>query len=176
MFFLNRLSSDACEIRFHFAGRELEEIPPLERRTYIRLGSDLASVNAWLSALFANTRYSTGTVYEYAKILRYALEWLAQAPVNLSTKEPVGHSLLHLSPGDIRSLMAWLDIPAHRQAERAQLARSGMLPVGFRQLALSPATHNLRASALTAYYDWIIREYRYSEGARVELNTNPFKD
>src|SRR5947199_8187107 len=107
MFYVNRLSSDACEIRFSIAGCNIDEIPPPERRTYIRLGPDLTAVNAWLSALSANTKFASGTVYEYAKILRYALEWLAQEPVNLSTKDPVGHSLLHLSPGDIRSLMAW---------------------------------------------------------------------
>src|SRR5260370_4241547 len=128
MFYIFRLSSDACEIRFHVAGRDIEEIPPVESRTYRRLGADLVSVNAWLSALRANTRYSSGTVYEYAKILRYALEWLAQEPVNISIKDPVGHSLLYLSPGEIRSLIAWLDIPAPQQAGRAHLSKSGKLP------------------------------------------------
>ncbi len=176
MYYIYRFSSGTCEIRFDLAGGAIEEIPPLERRAYMRLGPDLTAVNAWLAALAADTGCASGTVYEYAKILRYALEWLAQEPLNLSTKEPVGHSLLHLSPGDIRSLMAWLDIPAHQQAERAHLAKSGMLPVGFRRLALSPATHNLRATALTAYYDWLIREYRYREGVCVELTTNPLKN
>jgi integrase len=176
MFHAYRFSSGACEIRFDFHGRSIEGIPPLERRAFMRLGPDLIVVNAWLAALAADTGCAAGTVYEYAKVLLYALEWLAQVPVNLSTKKPVGHSLLHLSPGDIRSLMAWLDIPAHQQAERAYLARSGTLPAGFRQHALSPATHNLRAAALTAFYDWVMFEYRYREGAFVELGTNPLKD
>lgn len=176
MLHCNRFSSGACEIRFDFHGRSIEEIPPLERRAFMRLGPDLAAVNAWLSALAADTGCAAGTVKEYSKVLLYALDWLAQEPVNLSTKEPVGHSLLHLSPGDIRSLMAWLDIPAHQRAERAHLARFGKLPVGFRQHALSTATHNLRAAELTAFYDWLMLEYRNGEGACAELTTNPLKD
>jgi integrase len=176
MFHVKRFSSGACEIRFDFHGRHVEEIPPPERRAFMRLSQDLAAVNAWLAALAADTGCSSGTVYEYAKTLLYALEWLAQEPVNISTKRPAGHSLLHLSPGDIRSLMAWLDIPAHRRAERAHLARSGTLPAGFRQHALSPATHNRHAAALTAFYDWAVFEYRYREGAIVELSANPLKD
>jgi integrase len=176
MFHISRFPSGACEIRVDFQGRRVEEIPSLERRAFMRLGPDLAAVNAWLAALAADTGCAAGTVYEYAKTLLYALEWLAQEPLNLATKQPAGHSLLHLSPGDIRSLMAWLDIPAHQQAERAHLARSGTLPVGFRQHALSPATHNRHAAALTAFYDWVIFEYRYREGASVELTMNPLKD
>ena len=176
MYNIYRFSSGACEIRFDFEDRSIEEIPPPERRAYMRLGPDLTAVNWWLAALAADTGCASGTVYEYAKILKYALEWLALEPVNFSTKEPVGHSLLRLSTGDIRSLMAWLDIPAHQQAERTHLARSGTLPIGFRRLALSPATHNLRAATLTTYYDWVIDEYRYKDGAAVELTTNPLKD
>ncbi len=176
MFHISRFPSGVCEVRVDFQGRCVEEIPPLQRRAFMRLGPDLAAVNAWLAALASDTGRSAGTVYEYAKVLLYALEWLAQEPVNLSTKKPAGHLLLHLSPGDIRSLMAWLDIPADKRAERANLAKSGTLPAGFRQHALSPATHNLRAAALTAFYDWVIFEYSYRKGACVELTTNPLKD
>src|SRR5258708_36392544 len=73
--------------------------------------------------------------------------------------------------------MAWLDIPAHLQAERAYLAKSGTLPAGFRQHALAPATHNLRAAALTSFYDWVISEYSYREDAIVGFSMdNPLKD
>src|SRR5260370_34357669 len=140
MFHILRSHSGACEVRVDFQGRSVEEIPPLERRAFMRLSSDLIVVNAWLAALAADSGCAAGTVYEYAKVLLYALEWLAQEPMNLSTKEPVGHSLLRLFPSDIRSLMAWLDIPAHLQAEPSYRATSGTLPTGFRPHALPPST------------------------------------
>jgi hypothetical protein len=43
--------------------------------------------HTWLVALAADRGYSEGTGYEYAKVCRYALEWLAQNPVQLGTKK-----------------------------------------------------------------------------------------
>lgn len=176
LFYIHRSSSDACEIRVDFQERHAEEISPLERRAFMRLCPDLVVMNAWLVALAADAGYAAGTVYEYAKVLLYALEWLVQEPVNITTGKPVGHSLLSLSAGDLRSLFAWLDIPAHQQAERAYLVKTGMLPAGFRKNALAPTTHNLRAAALTGFYDWAIAEFSCEEGGHVELTQNPLKD
>src|SRR5258708_22507338 len=106
-----------------------------------------------------DVNYSPGTVYEYAKALLYILEWLEQEPVNVFTKEPVGHSLLSLKRSDLRSLFAWLDIPAQRQAERKHLIKTGELPPGYREIALSPSTRNVRNAALCTFYDWVIFEY-----------------
>lgn len=50
--------------------------------------------------------YASGTEYEYAKVLMYALEWLAQEPVSLITHEPLGYSLFMLSRADLRGLFA----------------------------------------------------------------------
>src|SRR5438067_2363063 len=156
MFHLYRSPSGACEIHFDFRDRQAEEIPPNEHRAFIRLSSSLEVVNAWLTILGGDCRYAIGTVYEYAKALVYTLEWLAQEPVNMVTREPVGHSLFALSRSDLRSLFTWLDIPANRSAERASLAKQGILSAGYRKHALAPSTRNLRNAALTCFYDWIL--------------------
>ena len=176
MLHINRFHSDVCEIRFDFQGRSAEELSPTARRAFIRLGDDLDIVNTWLKVLAADVNYSAGTVYEYAKALLYTLEWLAQEPVNVFTQEPVGHSLLSLKRSDLRSLFAWLDIPAQRQAERKHLVKTGELPPGYREIALSPSTRNVRNAALCTFYDWVIYEYSPETGARPELAQNPLKD
>lgn len=176
MFHVHRSPAGLCEIRFDFQDRSANEIAPEERRAFIHLSFSLEVVNVWLATLGVDCRYATTTVYEYTKALVYTLEWLAQEPVNLATQEPVGHSLLGLSRSDLRSLFAWLDIPASRPEERASLAKKGMLPAGYRQHLLSSSTRNLRNAALTCFYDWIFVEYSPPAGITVELSTNPMKD
>ena len=176
MFHIYRFPSRVCEIRFDFEGRSAEEISLSESRAFIRLSHDLDVVNAWMGVLTVDARYSKGTIYEYAKVLLYALEWLAQEPVNVFTRESVGHSLFSLNRSNLRSLFAWLDIPAKRRAERAHLVKTGELPAGYRENALSPSTRNLRNAALSAIYDWVIFEYSQTDGTRMELTENPLKD
>jgi hypothetical protein len=136
MFHLCRFPSGTCEIRFDFHDRHAEEIPPFERRVFIRLSSSLEVVNAWLAVLAADSNCSLGTVYEYAKVLLYTLEWLAQEPINIATREPVGHSLLSLNRNDLRSLFAWFDIPAKRSVERKSLVKEGKLSAGIAKTRL----------------------------------------
>jgi len=175
MFHIDRTSSGVCEIRFDFHGRSASEIPQAERRAFMRLSQDIDTVNIWLRVLAADTAYSLGTVYEYAKCLHYACEWLSKEPVNAFTREPVGHSLLTLKRTDLRALFAWLDIPAHMRSERERLVKLGVLPPGYREKALSPSTHNLRIAALSAFYDWVVFEYSPTPGTIVELTENPLK-
>lgn len=173
MFRVHRHASGRCEVRLDVQGRSVEDLLPAERRNFIRLGPSLAAVNAWLTTLGADTRYAPGTGYEYAKVLMYALEWLAQEPVSLTTYEPIGHSLLTLSRADMRALFAWLDIPARQQIARTRLAKMGELPPGYWASSLSPSTRNLRAAALFTFYDWIIAEYVPADGVHISLTENP---
>jgi integrase len=173
MFRVQRHASGRCEIRFDFQERLAEDVTPSERRTFIRLGPSLAAINAWLTMLAADTGYAPGTGYEYAKVLMYALEWLAQEPVSLTTRKPLGHSLLTLSRTDLRALFAWLDIPARQKTARSRLAKTGELPPGYWAMSLTPSTRNLRAAALFTFYDWIIAEYVPADGVRVSLTENP---
>src|SRR5713101_5345912 len=106
MFRVHRHTSGRYEVRLDLQERSAEDLLPTERRAFIRLGPGLAAVNAWLTTLGADTGYAPGTGYEYAKVLMYALEWLAQEPVSLTTHEPIGHSLLTLNRADMRTLFA----------------------------------------------------------------------
>jgi integrase len=173
MFQVHRHSSGQCEVRLAVGERSVEELSPTERRAFIRLGPSLAAVNAWLITLGADTGYAPGTGYEYAKVLMYALEWLAQEPVSLTTHEPLGHSLLTLSRADLRALFAWLDIPARQKTARARLVKTGELPLGYRAMSLAASTRNVRAAALFTFYDWIIAEYVPADGVRLPLTENP---
>lgn len=110
-------------------------------------------MNAWLAVLAADGNCALGTVYEYSKAMLYALQWLAQEPINIATREHVGHSLLSLNRNDLHSLFAWLDIPAKRSAERKFLVEQGKLSAGHRKNAIAPSTRNLRNAALTRFYD-----------------------
>lgn len=130
-----------------------------EQRLFLQLGPSLVSVNVWLTILGADTGYSFGTIYEYAKVLSYTLTWLAQKPVQLGTGHRVELSLFSLSRADMRALFAWLDIPASAWGARQSLCKTGQLPVGYREHALSAATRNVRLAALSTFYDWLIAEY-----------------
>ncbi len=173
MFQVHRHASGQCEVRLAVGERSVEELSSAERRAFMRLGPSLAAVNAWLITLGAETGYASGTGYEYAKVLIYALEWLAQEPVSLTTHEPLGHSLLTLSRTDLRALFAWLDIPSRQKTARDRLAKTGELPPGYRAMALAPSTRNLRAAALFTFYEWIIAEYVPADGIPVSLIENP---
>lgn len=175
MFHVNRFPSGICEIRFDFQGRDAGEVSPTERRAFICLSHDLDIVNTWLKVLAVDIKYSLGTVYEYAKDLLYVIEWLAQEPVNAFTLEPVGHSLVSLKRSDLRTLFAWLDIPAQKQAEREHFVKTGVLPPGYREIALAPSTHNRRNAALSSFFNWVVFEYIPEAGARIDITENPLK-
>src|SRR5216683_2204368 len=95
-----------CEIR------SPEQRAREEQRLFLQLGPSLVAVNVWLTTLGADRGYSFGTIYEYAKVLLYALTWLTHKPVQLGTKHSVDLTLFRLSRADMRALFAWLDIPA----------------------------------------------------------------
>lgn len=173
MFRVHLHASGRCEVRLDVQERSVEDLLPTERRAFIRLGPSLAAVNAWLTTLGADVGYAPGTGYEYAKVLIYALEWLAQEPISLTTHESLGHSLLTLSRADLRALFAWLDIPAGQKTARACLVKTGELPPGYRAMSLAPSTRNLRAAALFIFYDWIIAEYVPADGGHISLTENP---
>jgi integrase len=148
-----------CEIRWDFKTRPPEQRSREEQRFFLYLGPSLVAVNVWLTILGSDLGYSFGTIYEYAKVLLYALTWLTQQPVQLGTGHPIPLSLFSLSRADMRALFAWLDIPAKEKGARQALCRSGQLPAGYRERALSAATRNLRLAALSTFYDWLITEY-----------------
>src|SRR5207237_6602782 len=85
-------------------------------------------------------------------------------PVQLGTGSPIALSLFSLSRADMRALFAWLDIPASDPGARQALCRTGQLPAGYRERALSAATRNLRLAALSTFYDWLIAEYLPENG------------
>jgi integrase len=148
-----------CEIRWDFENRSPEQRTKEEQRLFLQLGPSLVAVNVWLTILGADSGYSFGTLYEYAKVLVYALTWLTHKPVQLGTKHPIALSLFLLNRTDMRALFAWFDIPASDPGARQTLCRVGQLPVGYRECVLSAATRNLRLAALSTFYDWLIAEY-----------------
>jgi len=143
-----------CEVRWDFENRSPEQRTKEEQHLFLQLGPSLVAVNVWLTTLGADSGYSFGTIYEYAKVLLYALTWLTHKPVQLGTGHPVT-----LSRADMRALFAWLDIPASNTRARHALCHTGQLPVGYREHALSAATRNVRLAALSTFYDWLIAEY-----------------
>lgn len=148
-----------CEIRWDFESRSPEQRAREEQRLFLQLGPNLVAVNIWLTTLGADRGYSFGTIYEYAKVLLYALTWLTHKPVQLGTKHPIALTLFRLSRMDMRALFAWLDIPARDMGARRLLCQTGQLPVGYRERSLSASTRNLRLAALSTFYDWLIAEY-----------------
>jgi integrase len=148
-----------CEIRWDFQDRESSQRTRDEQRLFLQLGPNLVAVNIWLTILGADTGYSFGTIYEYAKVLLYTLTWLAQKPVQLGTGHHVTLSLFTLSRADMRALFAWLDIPASDSGARQFLCKTGQLPVGYRERTLKASTRNGRLAAISTFYDWLIAEY-----------------
>lgn len=148
-----------CEIRWDFENCPPEQRTREEQRLFLQLGPSLVAVNVWLTALGADSGYSFGTIYEYAKVLLYTLTWLSQKPVQLQTGYPVDLSLFSLTRTDMRALFAWLDIPASAPSVRQILCKTGKLPAGYQKHRLSAATRNLRLAALSTFYDWLIAEY-----------------
>lgn len=148
-----------CEIRWDFESRPPEQRTREEQSLLLQLGPSLVAVNVWLSALGADSGYSFGTIYEYAKVLLYTLTWLAQKPVQLQTGYSIGLSLFSLGRTDMRALFAWLDVPASASGARQVLCKTGKLPSGYRGRQLSAATRNFRLAALSTFYDWLIAEY-----------------
>ena len=148
-----------CEVRWDFQDREPAQRTRDEQRLFLQLGPSLVAVNVWLTILGADTGYSFGTIYEYAKVLSYTLTWLAQKPVQLGTGHRIALSLFSLNRADMRALFAWLDIPASESFARQSLCKTGQLPVGYREHALKASTRNGRLAALSTFYDWLIAEY-----------------
>jgi integrase len=148
-----------CEIRWDFENRPPEQRSREEQRLFLQLGPSLVAVDVWLTALGADSGYAFGTIFEYAKVLKYALTWLAQKPVQLRTGYSIELSLFTLGRPDMRALFAWLDIPASASGARQVLCKTGKLPVGYKERRLSAATRNLRLAALSTFYDWLILEY-----------------
>src|SRR5258708_39822234 len=99
-------------------------------------------------ALGADSGYAFCTVYEYAKGLLYTLNWLAQKPVQLQTGYTIELSLFSLGRAGMRSLFAWLDIPASDSGALQELSKTGRLPVGYKAHRLSAATRNLHLAGL----------------------------
>jgi hypothetical protein len=159
-FVLHRDSScRLCEIRWDFENRPPEQRTKEEQRLFLQLGPSLVAVNVWLTILGADSGYSFGTIFEYAKVLLYALTWLAHKPIQLGTGHAIPLSLFSLSRADMRALFAWLDVPAKDAKARQMLCLTGQLPAGYRERALSASTRNLRLAALSTFYDWLIAEY-----------------
>lgn len=148
-----------CEIRWDFENRLPEQRAKEEQRLFLQLGPSLVAVNVWLTILGADSGYSFGTIFEYAKVLLYTLTWLAHKPIQLGTGHAIPLSLFSLSQADMRALFAWFDIPAKDAGTRQALCQTGQLPPGYREHALSASTRNLRLAALSTFYDWLIAEY-----------------
>lgn len=148
-----------CEIRWTYQQDGVEPGTREDQRLVLQLGTSLVAVNVWLTRLGADSGYAFGTIYEYGKVLLYTLTWLAQQPVRLGTAQAVDRSLFALERADMRALFAWLDLPASAVQARLSVCQAGQLPVGYQELHLSAATRNVRVSALSTFYDWLIAEY-----------------
>ncbi len=160
LFILHRdRSRRFCEIRWDFENRSPEQRTKDEQRLFLQLGPSLVAANVWLTILGADSGYSFGTIYEYAKVLLYTLTWLTNKPIQLGTGHTIALSLFSLSRADMRALFAWLDIPAKDSGARQALCKTGQLPAGYRAHALSASTRNVRLAALSTFYDWLIAEY-----------------
>src|SRR5712691_1356661 len=164
-----------CEIRWDFQSREPAQRTKQEQRLFFQLGPSLVAVNVWLTILGADSGYSFGTIYEYAKVLLYTLTWLTHKPVQLGTGHAIALSLFSLSRSDMRALFAWLDIPAAESGARQALCKTGQLPMGYREGALSAATRNLRLAALSTFYDWLIAEYLPEQGQAASNSSHPLE-
>ena len=164
-----------CQIRWDFEKREPAQRTRAEQRLFLQLGPSLVAVNVWLTILGGDLGYSFGTIYEYAKVLLYTLTWLTSKPVQLGTAVAIEPSLFHLSRVDMRALFAWLDIPASNALTRQTLCKTGQLPTGYRQQALSAATRNLRLAALSTFYDWLIAEYLPEYGTTDASRSHPLE-
>lgn len=176
MFQVHYHPSGLCEIRMDLIQHAPDELSVRERRAFMRLGSSLEAVNAWLATLAADRGYGAGTGYEYAKVCRYALEWLAQDPMQLGNSEkPVSHSLLTLTPTDARALDAYLNIPAREEEDRRHLCKTGRLPPRYRTYGVGPATRKLRQAALSTFYEWLLEEYIPDDESKLTITRNPFK-
>jgi integrase len=164
-----------CEIRWDFENREPVQRMREEQRHFLQLGPSLVAVNVWLTILGGDLGYSFGTIYEYAKVLLYTLTWLTHKPVQLGTGHTIALSLFSLSRSDMRALFAWLDIPASNAGARQTLCKTGQLPAGYREQALSSATRNLRLAALSTFYDWLIAEYLPEYGPAAASRSHPLE-
>ncbi len=109
-----------CEIRWDFENRLPEQRTREEQRLFLQLGPSLVAVNVWLTTLGADRGYSFGTIYEYAKVLLYALTWLTHKPVQLGTKHSIDLTLFHLSRMDMRELapFSWSAQPPSLSQEK----------------------------------------------------------
>ena len=106
-FFLHRdPARRLCELRWDFEARPPEQRTREEQRLFLHLGPSHVAVNIWLTNLGADSGYSFGTIYEYAKVLLYALTWLTHQPVQLGTGHPIALSLFRLGRADMRALFA----------------------------------------------------------------------
>lgn len=164
-----------CEIRWDFENRLPEQRTKEEQRLFLQLGPSIVAVNVWLTILGADNGYSFGTIYEYAKVLLYTLTWLAHKPIQLGTDFAIPLSLFSLSRADMRTLFAWLDIPAKEGGTRQMLCQTGQLPPGYRERALSASTRNLRLAALSTFYDWLIAEYLPEQGQAEKGLSHPME-
>ncbi len=175
-FVLHRDSSRRlCEIRWDFENRPPEQRMKEEQRLFLQLGKSLVAINVWLTILGADSGYSFGTIFEYAKVLLYTLTWLAHKPIQLRTGHAIPLSLFSLSRADMRALFAWLDIPAKDKGARQALCQTGQLPAGYREHALSASTRNLRLAALSTFYDWLIAEYVPENGPADACISHPLE-
>lgn len=84
-------------------------------------------------------------------------------------------SLFGLERADVRALFAWLDLPASAVQARQMVCQTGQLPVGYQGLQLSAATRNLRVSALSTFYDWLIAEYLPERKEREACAVHPLE-
>jgi integrase len=160
LFILHRDSARRfCEVRWDFENRPSEQRTKEEQRLFLQLGPSLVAANVWLAILRVDSGHSFGTISEYAKVLLYTLTWLTNKPIQLGTGHTIAHSLFSLSRADMRSLFAWLDVPAIDSGTRQAACKTGQLPAAYHVHALSAATRNLRLAGLSPFYDWLIAEY-----------------
>jgi integrase len=168
----DRRNPRRVEVRINFNGQGPAELPARERSVYAVLQTSQDLINAYLRYLGLGTQSQSGTIYEYAKVLRYALEWLADSPVNI-LGQPVPLSLLRVGHEDAVSLLGWLTLPAQAKGARRRFSAEGLPQPEHHADPLSSSTRNLRETCLHAFYEWLIHDC--SATHIVKPSRNPVK-
>lgn len=127
-----------CEVRWDFESRPPEQRSREEQRLFLQLGPSLVAVNVWLTALGADSGYAFGTIFEYAKVLLYTLDWLAQNPCNYTPAIPLNSRSFHSAELTCARSLPGLTSQLQPQARDRRSARQADFRQATRSISCLP--------------------------------------